>query len=93
MNNSISLMKNEKTIVNRPERVSIPLSANRIMVFVAAWYSTLLEENVSVSRAKALVNAQCGFIALIMPLDLGIIYRLVALAWFVTAVARCRYVK
>ena len=47
----------------------------------------------SVSRAKALVNAQCGFIALIMPLDLGIVYRLVALAWFVTAVARCRYVK
>ena len=93
MNNSISLMKNEKTIVNRPERVSIPLSANRIMVFVAGWYSTLLKENVSVSRAKAPVNAQCGFIALIMPLDLGIVYRLVALAWFVTAVARCRYVK
>lgn len=93
MNNSISLMKNEKTIVNRPERVSLPLSLNRIMVFVASWYASLLEESVSVQRAKALVNAQCGFVALIMPLDLGIIYRLVALVWFVTAVARCRYVR
>lgn len=93
MNNSISIMKNEKTIVNHTERVSLSQSLNRLMVFVAAWYTTLLEENVSVQRAKALINAQCGFIALIMPFDLGMTYRFAALIWFVAAVARCRYVR
>lgn len=57
---------------------------------LAIIYSGILEEEVSVSKTRALVNVQCAFFAVIMPIDLGYVYRILALVWFVISLLRAR---
>lgn len=61
-----------------------------IFVVLANYYSNMLEQTISISQAKAIANAQCAFIAFVMPLDLGYLYRIVALLWFVLALLQCK---
>lgn len=67
-------------------------SVQSVSVFavIAAYYSRVLEQVVTVSQARAMVNAQCAFVALVMPLDLGYTYRVVALVWFALALLQCK---
>lgn len=61
-----------------------------VFALIAAYYSHLLEEEITIPKAKALVMAQCAFIAFIMPFEMGWAYRVVALAWFFTSLLRCK---
>lgn len=76
-------MNNVKTLENEMQSVGI-------FAVIAAYYSRILEQTVNIEQAKSLVNAQCAFMALIMPLDLGYTYRIVTLVWFVLSVVQCR---
>lgn len=76
-------MNNVKTIQSETQSVGI-------FAFIAAYYSRILEQTVSISQAKALVNAQCAFVAFVMPIELGIAYRALALLWFVLALLQCK---
>ena len=57
---------------------------------IAAWYSDMLEQNVTERQAIAMVKAQLAFFALILPLELGMVYRAAALALFASALLQCR---
>ena len=61
-----------------------------IFAMIAAYYSRILEQTVTVRQAKALVNAQCAFVALVLPCDLGFIYHTLAFVWFLVAVLQCK---
>lgn len=61
-----------------------------IFAMIAAYYSRILEQTVTVRQAKALVNAQCAFVALVLPCDLGFIYHALAFVWFLVAVLQCK---
>lgn len=76
-------MNNVKTIKSEVKTVSI-------LAIIAAYYSRILEQTVTVSQTKSLINAQCAFVALVMPADLGITYRIIALAWFGMALLQCK---
>lgn len=64
-----------------------------VMDAISCYYAALLNEEVSVARTKALINAQLGFFALIMPMDLGYIYRIAAFLWFAIALLQCKATK
>lgn len=76
-------MNTVKTIQNEAQNVSV-------FAIIAVYYSRILEQAVTVSQAKSMVNAQCAFVALIMPLELGLLYRFIALLWFAIAVLQCK---
>lgn len=76
-------MNNVKTIQNEVQSVNV-------FALIASYYSRILEQTVTTSQAKSLVNAQCAFVALIMPLELGILYRIIALLWFAISVLQCK---
>lgn len=57
---------------------------------IAALYSTMLEEEVSVARAKQLLNAQAAFLALIICSCGPILLTFLAIAWLYTAIRSCR---
>ncbi|MCM1078643.1 MAG: hypothetical protein NC344_03330 [Bacteroidales bacterium] len=57
---------------------------------ISAWYGRILEQTVTVRQAKAMVMAQVAFFCLILPLELGPVYRTAALAWFAYTLSQCR---
>lgn len=76
-------MNNEITIQSGIEKVNI-------FAVIASFYSSILEQEVTIAQTKSLVNAQCAFCALVMPLELGFAYRIIALLWFVISVLHCK---
>lgn len=76
-------MNNVKTLESEMQSVGV-------FAVIAAYYSRILEQTVNVEQAKSLVNAQCAFMALVMPIDLGYTYRIITLVWFVLSVLQCR---
>lgn len=54
------------------------------------YYSYVLNEDVSRTRAKAMTEAQMAFFATVMPMDYPVIIRLVACVWFVMALRKLR---
>ena len=76
-------MNNETTVGKNMQTVGV-------FAMIAAYYSRLLEQDVTVRQAKALVNAQCAFVALVLPCDLGFIYHSLAFIWFLVAVLQCK---
>lgn len=71
---------------------SIQSEVQKVSIFaiIAGYYSSLLDQVVTVAQAKSMVNAQCAFVALVMPVDLGYTYRVVALAWFALSLLQCK---
>lgn len=76
-------MNNVKTIQNEVQTMSV-------FAIIAGYYSQILEQTITVCQTKALVNAQCAFVALVMPVDFGMTYRFVALVWFIIALLQCK---
>lgn len=76
-------MNNVNTIQNEVRTFNV-------FVIIANFYSCMLEQTVTISQAKALTNAQCAFFAFVMPVDLGYLYRILAMLWFVLALLQCR---
>lgn len=71
---------------------SIQSEVQKVSLFaiIAAYYSSILDQVVTVAQAKSMVNAQCAFFALVMPVDLGYTYRVVALVWFALSLLQCK---
>lgn len=82
--NNVNILQNQASNIKNQSIVSC------ILIAIANYYSNILEQTVTVSQTKSLINAQCAFFALIMPMDLGMLYRAVALAWFVISVVQCK---
>lgn len=57
---------------------------------IAALYSNMLEEKVSVARAKQLLNAQMAFVALLVCSCGPLLLTIISLAWFTIAILKCR---
>lgn len=76
--------------MNNVSAVSKKTSTFSVFCFIASYYSRVLDEQLTVSQTKAIVCAQCAFIAVVMPFDFGMLYRAVAVAWFVVSMLRCR---
>lgn len=76
--------------MNNETLVKKEMQAIGIFAMIAAYYSRILEQTVTVRQAKALVNAQCAFVALILPCELGIVYHALAFVWFLAAVLQCK---
>lgn len=76
--------------MNNVSVISKKTSTFNVFSFIAAYYSRVLDEQLSVAQTKAIVCAQCAFISVIMPFDFGMLYRAIAVAWFVIAMLRCR---
>lgn len=76
-------MNTAKTIQSEIQTVSI-------LSVIASYYSRMLEQAVSVDQTKSLISAQCAFLALVLPFDLGYTYRIVTLLWFVYSVLQCK---
>lgn len=76
-------MNTAKTIQSEIQTVSI-------LSVIAGYYSRMLEQVVSVDQTKSLISAQCAFLALVLPFDLGYTYRIVTLLWFVYSVLQCK---
>lgn len=83
-------MNNVNIIQNQTSNIPNQSIVANILMAIANYYSNILEQTVTVSQTKALINAQCAFIALIMPIELGVLYRFISLAWFVIAVLQCK---
>lgn len=66
------------------------MAVRTLSAAIAAWYSDILEQTVTERQAIAMVKAQLAFFALILPLELGMVYRAVALALFASALLQCR---
>lgn len=54
------------------------------------YYSYVLETEVSMTRAKAMTEAQAAFFAVVLPVDYPIIIRIAVCAWFVVALKRTK---
>lgn len=76
--------------MNTTKIIKSEVQVMNVFELLAAYYSRILEQLVTADQAKSLVNAQCAFVALVMPIDLGYLYRIVALVWFAVAVLQCK---
>lgn len=76
--------------MNNVNSIQSEVKTVSIFAIIASYYSSILEQVVTISQAKAMVNAQCAFVALVMPVDLGYTYRLVALVWFALSLLQCK---
>lgn len=76
--------------MNNVKTIESEMQSAGIFAVIAAYYSRILEQTVNVEQAKSLVNAQCAFMALVMPFDLGYTYRVITLVWFILSVVQCR---
>ncbi len=57
---------------------------------LARYYSSVLEREVSMNQTWHLIEVQLAFFAGIFPADISVVVRLLALAWFVSALVRCK---
>ncbi len=57
---------------------------------LAAYYSSVLGRKVTMRQAWLLIETQTAFFAGVFPADINIALRLMFVAWFVTAVMRCK---
>lgn len=89
MNNEITLQNNVSTALGNEIR-HLANSIEAVFAAIATWYSAILEQNVTVRQAKALVMAQVAFLAMVFPADLGMVYRAASLALFAGSLLLCR---
>lgn len=54
------------------------------------YYSSVLERKLSMRQTWRLIEAQLAFIACMLPADISLGARLIAVSWLVSAVLRCR---
>lgn len=60
------------------------------MEWLRRYYSHVLETEVSMTRAKAMTEAQAAFFAVAMPMDYPVIIRIATCVWFVLALRKAR---
>lgn len=58
--------------------------------WLADRYSSVLEREISTSQALWLLNAQCSLVALIASIDASLPHLLLAMAWGVQALFKCK---
>ncbi len=57
---------------------------------LATYYSSVLGRKVTMRQSWLLIVAQVAFFAGIFPADINIALRLMFVAWFITAIMRCK---
>ncbi len=57
---------------------------------LSRYYSSVLERDVTMNQTWHLLEVQLAFFVGIFPADISVVVRLLALAWFVSAIGRCK---
>lgn len=78
------------TLTETAQRICTKASAP--LQWLRGYYSTVLEQPVSMRQTKALTAAQLAFLVTVMPADYPLLMRLAACAWFVASILKCRRV-
>ncbi len=88
MNNEMILNSRETrlyTVVNL-----LSAAVRRPLDWLTLYYIRALARPVSRRQTLVLVNAQLAFLATVLPAECPVVVRLLALAWLVSAVLKCR---
>lgn len=57
---------------------------------LSRYYSAVLERDVTMNQTWHLIEVQLAFFVGIFPADISVVVRLLAFAWFVSAIGRCK---
>ena len=57
---------------------------------LARYYSSVLERDITMRQTWRLIEVQIAFFAGIFPADFSVALRLLAAAWFISALLRCK---
>lgn len=87
-------MKTEATITTFDRKAGIYSVINgkqkELSRQLAAFYSDMIEEQVTPEKAVRIANAQAAFIAMLLCGTGSLLYSAVCAVWFATALLRCR---
>jgi hypothetical protein len=88
-------MNNQMIMNTRETRLDVVLNTvatgvRRPLLWLTSYYMRVLERNVSPRQTLLLVNAQLAFLATVLPAECPVLLRLMALAWLVGALLKCK---
>lgn len=61
-----------------------------VLTVIAAYYSSLIGEELSVEKTARILNAQAAFASLLVLGSMNVVLLVVSLVWFITALLKCR---
>lgn len=85
-----SLVSRPAQSSSRPRGILRMLEQAAWVKAVARYFSSTLEEEVSPRRALRILHAQTAVFALLFPVDIPFLCRMVCLVWAVCAFKKCR---
>ena len=91
-------MKNELTLQRSAAYVSVGMMfvkrlsscCHSLIGRLAAYYSSVLGQQVTLRQTFLLLNAQAAFLFTVFPLDCSFVLRLLCVVWLVSALLKCR---
>lgn len=71
-------------------RVRLMTGIRKPLLILCKYYSTLLNQHLTLKQMRVLVNAQAAFICAIMPADFSLWLRAAFCIWLVSALLKCK---